>query len=161
MMAFNTLLLMSGFGTSGFITAIEDSDGNLIPPAGSEGFVLVEVSDGVETRVNELFNRTVLTENRWVKMFAHAVEHTLTVGVDLDGDGRFERGALVFQGRGKDFVHGFYQRIDRILESSGAYYDGRQRDGHAQRSRHLLANVIYGYPQGDRQGMCPTLDFRN
>ena len=81
-----------GFGTSGFITAIEDLQRNLVPPAGSEGFVLVEVSDGVETRVNDVFNRTILTENRWVKMFAHAVGHSLTVGADLDGDGRFEPG---------------------------------------------------------------------
>lgn len=81
-----------GFGTSGFITAIEDSRGNLVPPSGSEGFVLAEVSDGVSIRVNDLFNRTILVENRWIKMFAHAVGHTLTVGADVDGDGRFEPG---------------------------------------------------------------------
>jgi len=81
---------------------------------------------------------------------------------DLSGmNGRFDLGALVFRGRGEDFVQGFSKRIDHILEANGAFYDGRHRQGHAQRFQDLLTNVIYAYPRGDRRGLHPTLDFRN
>ncbi|MFH1739269.1 MAG: hypothetical protein ABIH23_09710, partial [bacterium] len=81
-----------GFGTTGFVTALADARGNLTPPAGSEGYILLESNHNGETRINDVFNRTVLTENRWIKMFAHIVGSSLTVGADLDGDGEFEPG---------------------------------------------------------------------
>ncbi len=81
-----------GFGTSGFTTAIKTPNGELVPPHASDGYVLAEVGDGSLRRVNDLFNRTVLTENRWIRMFAEVIGHDLAVGADINGNGLFEPG---------------------------------------------------------------------
>ena len=81
-----------GFGTSGFASAIKTPDDELVPPEGAEGYVLATNGDGELERTNDLFNRSVLTENRWIKMFAEVRGNSLTVGVDWNGDGVYEPG---------------------------------------------------------------------
>ncbi len=81
-----------GFGTSGFASAIKTPDGGLILPEGAEGYVLATNGEGELERTNDLFNRSVLTENRWIKMFAEVSGYSLTVGVDWNGDGVYEPG---------------------------------------------------------------------
>jgi len=109
-----------GFGTSGFNTAVQDERGNISTVPGSSGYALVLSSGHGETRINDLFNRTVLTENRWIRMFAHAVGNTLTVGADVDGDGEYEAGPP-----GRSEI-AFYSDI-RNYDSEGHVIDANDR----------------------------------
>ena len=48
-------------------------------------------------------------------------------------------GTMEFAGSGAQFVAAFQNRIDHILESNGAYFDGRKKRGHApERAEHRL-----------------------
>jgi carbonic anhydrase/acetyltransferase-like protein (isoleucine patch superfamily) len=74
-------------------------------------------------------------------------------------DGAFNRGAMFFEGRGGDFVEAFRHRIDHILEANGAFFDGTYR-GHAQKNQNISFNTIQPYPEGDLEGLYPTILIR-
>jgi carbonic anhydrase/acetyltransferase-like protein (isoleucine patch superfamily) len=79
---------------------------------------------------------------------------------ELSGiDGAFNRGAMFFEGRGGDFVEAFRHRIDHILEANGAFFDGTYR-GHAQKNQNISFNTIQPYPEGDLEGLYPTILIR-
>lgn len=67
------------------------------------------------------------------------------------------RGAMVFEGSGSAFVSAFRDRIHHILEANGAFYDGNNNRGHAQRNQNISFNTIQPYPDGDLQGLYPTI----
>ena len=66
-------------------------------------------------------------------------------------------GNMVFEGNGADFVGSFRQRIHHILEENGAFFDGNGKKGHAQRNQNISFNTIQPYPQGDKEGLYPTI----
>jgi carbonic anhydrase/acetyltransferase-like protein (isoleucine patch superfamily) len=66
-------------------------------------------------------------------------------------------GDLVFEGSGAAFVAGFRDRIDHILASNGAYYDGKKNRGHAQENRNIAFNTIQPYLEGDKEGLYPSI----
>jgi carbonic anhydrase/acetyltransferase-like protein (isoleucine patch superfamily) len=66
-------------------------------------------------------------------------------------------GNLCFEGSGASFVSAFQSRIRHILETNGAFYDGRKHKGHAQKNRRIAFNTIQPYPDGSRAGLYPTL----
>jgi carbonic anhydrase/acetyltransferase-like protein (isoleucine patch superfamily) len=66
-------------------------------------------------------------------------------------------GNMIFEGSGADFVWAFRQRIHHILEENGAFFDGKGKKGHAQRNQNISFNTIQPYPQGDKEGLYPTI----
>jgi carbonic anhydrase/acetyltransferase-like protein (isoleucine patch superfamily) len=70
---------------------------------------------------------------------------------------RFNRGNLFFEGNGATFVTGFQDRIHHILESNGAFYDGKNQRGHAQRNQNISFNTIQPYPGGELEGLYPSI----
>ena len=80
---------------------------------------------------------------------------------DLSGiDGSITRGNLLFEGRGASFVEAFQQRINHILEANGAFFDGTRCRGHAQRNQNISFNIIQPYPEGELEGIYPTMVIR-
>jgi carbonic anhydrase/acetyltransferase-like protein (isoleucine patch superfamily) len=69
------------------------------------------------------------------------------------------RGDLLFEGDGKTFVEGFQHRIDHILEANGAYFDGINNPGHAQKNQNISFNTIQPYPDGELEGLYPTISI--
>jgi carbonic anhydrase/acetyltransferase-like protein (isoleucine patch superfamily) len=69
-------------------------------------------------------------------------------------------GSMRFRGTGSKFVETFTHRIDHILETNGAYFDGEQHRGHAQKDQHIAFNIIHPYSKGAMKGLFPTTDIR-
>jgi carbonic anhydrase/acetyltransferase-like protein (isoleucine patch superfamily) len=72
-------------------------------------------------------------------------------------DNKLSRGDLHFEGSGATFVKAFQERIHHILEANGAFFDGQNNRGHAQKNQNISFNTIQPYPEGDLQGMYPTI----
>ena len=71
---------------------------------------------------------------------------------------RMCKGRMLFEGSGKSFVTGFQERIHHILEANGAFYNGNNSRGHAQRNQNISFNTIQPYPKGgDKEGLYPTI----
>jgi carbonic anhydrase/acetyltransferase-like protein (isoleucine patch superfamily) len=71
--------------------------------------------------------------------------------------GSFTKGNMLFEGDGKSFTEAFRERIHHILEANGAFYDGTNNEGHAQRNQNISFNMIQPYPEGDSEGIYPTI----
>ena len=69
----------------------------------------------------------------------------------------FSRKNLVFEGNGKKFVSAFQNRIQHILEANGAFYDGKNNKGHAQKNQNISFNIIQPYSEGEKKGVYPTI----
>lgn len=72
-------------------------------------------------------------------------------------DTRICKGNLLFEGSGSSFVTAFKERIHHILEANGAFYNGNVNRGHAQRNQNISFNTIQPYPEGEKEGMYPTI----
>ncbi len=72
-------------------------------------------------------------------------------------DTRICKGNLLFEGSGGSFVTAFQERIHHILEANGAFYNGNVNRGHAQRNQNISFNTIQPYPEGEKEGMYPTI----
>jgi len=66
-------------------------------------------------------------------------------------------GNMHFEGSGASFVAAFRDRIHHILEANGAFYDGTANSGHAQKNQNMSFNMIQPYPDGDLEGLYPTI----
>jgi carbonic anhydrase/acetyltransferase-like protein (isoleucine patch superfamily) len=75
-------------------------------------------------------------------------------------DGEFQAGNLAFHGSGAAFVSAFKHRIRHILEANGAFFDGKQQHGHAQKNRNMSFALIQHYGEGASTGLCPSLSIR-
>ena len=69
-------------------------------------------------------------------------------------------GDMVFEGRGASFVSAFKDRIHHILESNGAFFNGMGNKGHAQRNQNISFKTIQPYPEGDLEGLYPTISIQ-
>jgi carbonic anhydrase/acetyltransferase-like protein (isoleucine patch superfamily) len=69
----------------------------------------------------------------------------------------FSRGNLVFEGSGNKFVSAFQNRIHHILDANGAFYDGTDNKGHAQKNQNISFNIIQPYSEGNKKGVYPTI----
>jgi len=67
------------------------------------------------------------------------------------------KGDMCFEGKGAAFVQAFRDRIQHILEANGAFYDGEQNKGHAQKNQNISFNTIQPYPKGRLEGLYPTI----
>lgn len=72
-------------------------------------------------------------------------------------DSSLTQGDMVFEGSGRTFVNAFKERIHHILEANGALYDGVKNKGHAQKNQNISFNTIQPYPEGDLEGLYPTI----
>jgi carbonic anhydrase/acetyltransferase-like protein (isoleucine patch superfamily) len=70
---------------------------------------------------------------------------------------KINKGHMFFEGNGESFVTGFRDRIHHILESNGALFDGKNFRGHAQRNQNISFNTIQPYPDGELEGIYPTI----
>jgi carbonic anhydrase/acetyltransferase-like protein (isoleucine patch superfamily) len=66
-------------------------------------------------------------------------------------------GEMLFEGNGNQFVEGLQDRIEHILEANGAYFNGRHNQGHAQQNHNISFNTIQPYPDGELEGLYPTI----
>ncbi|MGD9249586.1 MAG: transferase [Desulfobacterales bacterium] len=73
---------------------------------------------------------------------------------------RLTQGRMCFEGSGAGFVAAFRDRIHHILEANGAFYDGMKNKGHAQKNQNISFNTIQPYPDGELQGLYPTIIIR-
>ncbi|MGD9332070.1 MAG: transferase [Desulfobacterales bacterium] len=69
-------------------------------------------------------------------------------------------GDMFFEGEGAAFVSAFQGRIHHILEANGAFFDGQNKRGHAQKNQNISFNTIQPYPDGDLEGVYPTIIIR-
>jgi carbonic anhydrase/acetyltransferase-like protein (isoleucine patch superfamily) len=72
-------------------------------------------------------------------------------------DSFLSKGNLIFEGSGSAFVSAFQNRIHHILEANGAFFDGTKHKGHAQKNQKISFNTIQPYPDGDLEGLYPTI----
>ena len=75
-------------------------------------------------------------------------------------DGELQKGNMTFEGSGASFVSAFQNRIHHILEANGAFFDGKNQKGHAQKNRNISFNIIQPFPEGDAAGLCPTISIQ-
>jgi len=66
-------------------------------------------------------------------------------------------GGMHFEGDGERFVNAFRDRIHHILEANGAFFDGTDHKGHAQKNQNISFNTIQPYPEGKLKGLYPTI----
>jgi carbonic anhydrase/acetyltransferase-like protein (isoleucine patch superfamily) len=86
--------------------------------------------------------------------------HSLSIEKLSQSQEEIEIGAMIFQGNGAAFVEAFQNRIEHILDANGAYFDGSQNRGHAQKGQNITFNIIQPYPEGASKGLYPTIDIR-
>jgi carbonic anhydrase/acetyltransferase-like protein (isoleucine patch superfamily) len=67
------------------------------------------------------------------------------------------KGNMSFEGKGAGFVSAFRERIHHILEANGAFFDGKNYRGHAQKNQNISFNTIQPYPDGKLQGLYPAI----
>jgi carbonic anhydrase/acetyltransferase-like protein (isoleucine patch superfamily) len=72
-------------------------------------------------------------------------------------DGEVAIGAMTFTGNGERFIRAFQNRIHSILEANGAYFDGRGKLGHAQKTKNITYNLIQPYVEGGFKGVYPNM----
>jgi carbonic anhydrase/acetyltransferase-like protein (isoleucine patch superfamily) len=75
-------------------------------------------------------------------------------------DGGRVHGNLSFEGRGASFVSAFRDRIHHILEANGAFFDGTDNPGHAQKNQNISFNTIQPYTDGELEGLFPTINIQ-
>ena len=66
-------------------------------------------------------------------------------------------GGLFFEGSGAQFISAFKDRIEHILLANGAFFNGSDKKGHAQKNQHISFNTIQPYPEGMKKGLFPTI----
>ena len=71
----------------------------------------------------------------------------------------FSKGRLHFEGNGELFVKAFKDRIHHILEANGAFFDGQNNKGHAQRNQNLSLNTIQPFQFGEMEGLYPNISI--
>lgn len=72
-------------------------------------------------------------------------------------DTRLAMGNMFFEGNGASFVEAFQHRIKHILEANGAFFNGAEKKGHAQKNQYISFNTIQPYPEGNKKGIFPTI----
>jgi carbonic anhydrase/acetyltransferase-like protein (isoleucine patch superfamily) len=73
---------------------------------------------------------------------------------------RLSKGDMIFEGSGAEFVTTFKERIQHILETNGAFFNGLSNKGHAQQNQNISFNTIQPYPMGEKEGLYPTIIIR-
>ena len=72
----------------------------------------------------------------------------------------YASGNMFYEGNGNSFITAFKDRIHHILEANGAFFDGTKNRGHAQKNQKMSFNTLQPYPEGDLEGLYPTIIIR-
>lgn len=83
--------------------------------------------------------------------------HSMPIDKMAGVDSGVSMGNMHFEGSGSAFVTAFRDRIHHILEANGAFFDGTNNRGHAQRNQNISFNTIQPYPEGELEGLYPTI----
>ena len=86
--------------------------------------------------------------------------HSMPIDELRKVQGEATLGAMTFSGSGEALVSAFEHRIEHILEANGAYYDGSEGIGHAQKNQAMSFNTIQPYAEGPFKGFYPTIEIR-
>jgi len=70
------------------------------------------------------------------------------------------KGHMSFEGCGESFVTSFQDRIHHILEANGAFFNGADNKGHAQKNQDISFNTIQPYSKGALKGLYPTISIQ-
>jgi len=70
---------------------------------------------------------------------------------------KFSMGNMIFEGSGASFVSALQHRIEHILEANGAFFNGAENKGHAQKNQSISFNTIQPYPMGKLKGLYPSI----
>ena len=93
----------------------------------------------------------------FIEKQADLSETSITVD-ELRKNGEFGKNRNVeFEGDGYLFSETLENRVKHILESNGAFYDGKKNMGHAQLSRDMAASRLNAYPSGPNKGLFPNI----
>ena len=87
-------------------------------------------------------------------------KHSISLEALSQIEGEYTSGNMRFCGSGSQFVHAFQHRIDHILEENGAFFDGENKRGHAQKKKNISFNIIHPYSAGPLKGFFPTMEVR-
>ena len=74
--------------------------------------------------------------------------------------GGITKGRMTFEGDGAAFAGELRNRILHTLAVNGAFYNGSNDKGHAQKNQKISFNTIQPYPEGKRAGIYPTIIIR-
>lgn len=83
--------------------------------------------------------------------------HSMSIDTLSKVEDRVTQGNMFFEGSGAKFVSAFQGRIHHILEANGAFFNGHENQGHAQRNQKISFNTIQPYPKGDMKGLYPNM----
>ncbi len=75
-------------------------------------------------------------------------------------DSGISMGNMFFEGNGGSFITAFKERIYHILESNGAFFNGSEKKGHAQKNQYIAFNTLQPYPEGKQKGLYPTIEIK-
>jgi carbonic anhydrase/acetyltransferase-like protein (isoleucine patch superfamily) len=84
-------------------------------------------------------------------------EHSISLTELKQQKSFFSKGRLHFEGDGERFVQAFKDRIHHILDVNGAFFDGEQNSGHAQKNQNLSLNTIQPFQFGEMAGLYPNI----
>ncbi|SMC38144.1 hypothetical protein SAMN02746065_101257 [Desulfocicer vacuolatum DSM 3385] len=83
--------------------------------------------------------------------------HSISIEKFSKINGGLSMGNMFFEGDGASFIAGFQDRIHHILEANGAFFNGSDKKGHAQKNQYISFNTLQPYPEGPRKGLYPTI----
>ncbi|RLC22213.1 MAG: transferase [Deltaproteobacteria bacterium] len=86
-------------------------------------------------------------------------KHSVSFEKLSEVEGEFALGDMRFRGNGSQFVQVFQNRIESILTDNGAYFDGDEKRGHAQKGQNIAFNIIQPYTRGGLKGIYPTIEI--
>ncbi len=84
-------------------------------------------------------------------------QNSLSINTFSKIESKFSKGSMFFEGHGASFVSAFQDRIQHILEANGAFFNGNDNIGHAQKNQNISFNTIQPYPRGELKGLYPTI----
>ncbi|ABB40433.1 hexapeptide repeat-containing transferase [Oleidesulfovibrio alaskensis G20] len=93
----------------------------------------------------------------YIRNKADLAAHSISFEEFAKVDGEVTMGRMTFRGKGGPFLDSFKKRIKRILSENGAFFDGSEGTGHAQKGKNFTFNIIQPYQDGDPRGMYPTI----
>lgn len=84
-------------------------------------------------------------------------QHCISIEKFSRIESSFSMGNMFFEGSGASFISAFKERIHHILEANGAFFNGSEKKGHAQKNQYISFNTLQPYPEGKKKGLYPTI----
>ncbi|MBF0303705.1 MAG: transferase [Desulfamplus sp.] len=95
-----------------------------------------------------------------IKSESDLTRHSIPIEDFSKINSSFTMGSMFFEGNGGSFIGAFRDRIHHILEANGAFFDGSEKKGHAQKNQFISFNTLQPYPEGKYKGLYPTISIK-